>query len=152
EIAVAHDAVQAVAKALEFRPAAILLDFNMPAGGGATAYERLRNSTETARIPVIFTTGIQLDEVQGRIRPGPQTFFLKKPVSLKQLEDMLQRVLHPEPEAPAGAKLRRHEFEVRVTYADTDKMGIIYYANYFRYFEVGRTEFMRSLGVRYRDL
>ncbi|MBI5200184.1 MAG: acyl-CoA thioesterase, partial [Elusimicrobia bacterium] len=45
-----------------------------------------------------------------------------------------------------------HEFEVRVTYADTDKMGIIYYANYFRYFELGRTELMRSLGVRYRDL
>jgi acyl-CoA thioester hydrolase len=44
------------------------------------------------------------------------------------------------------------EFQVRVTYADTDKMGIIYYSNYFKYFEEGRTELMRSLGVRYRDL
>ena len=39
-----------------------------------------------------------------------------------------------------------------MTYADTDKMGIIYYARYFRYFEIGRTELMRSLGIRYRDL
>jgi acyl-CoA thioester hydrolase len=45
-----------------------------------------------------------------------------------------------------------HEFGVRVTYADTDKLGIIYYANYFKYFEQGRTELLRSLGVRYRDL
>jgi acyl-CoA thioester hydrolase len=45
-----------------------------------------------------------------------------------------------------------HEFQVRVTYADTDKLGIIYYSNYFKYFEEGRTELMRSLGVRYRDL
>ena len=41
---------------------------------------------------------------------------------------------------------------MRVTYADTDKMGIIYYANYLKYFEQGRTELLRALGVRYRDL
>ena len=35
----------------------------------------------------------------------------------------------------------------RVTYADTDKLGIIYYANYLKYFEQGRTELMRGLGV-----
>ncbi len=41
---------------------------------------------------------------------------------------------------------------MRVTYADTDKAGIIYYANYLKYLEQGRTELLRSLGVRYRDL
>jgi acyl-CoA thioester hydrolase len=45
-----------------------------------------------------------------------------------------------------------HQFEVRVIYGDTDKMGVIYYANYFKYFEQGRAELMRSLGIRYRDL
>ena len=153
DVATAHDAVQGVTKALDWRPDVILLDFSMPAGGGATAYERLRNATETASIPVVFTTGVQVDEVQGRIRPGPQTFFLKKPVSVSQLEAMLAKVLQPKPgQPPAKRKPRRHEFEVRVTYADTDKMGVIYYANYFKYFELGRTEFMRSLGIRYRDL
>ena len=41
--------------------------------------------------------------------------------------------------------------EIRVIYGDTDQMGIVYYANYLRYFEAGRNEFIRSKGLRYRD-
>jgi acyl-CoA thioester hydrolase len=41
--------------------------------------------------------------------------------------------------------------EVRVLYADTDRMGIVYYANYLRWFEAGRGEFIRAKGLRYRD-
>lgn len=263
EVAVAFDGMQGVLQAHAVNPDLILLDFNMPAGGGATVYERLRNANDTCRIPIIFTTGVGLEEVKGRIRPSPHTYFLKKPVSLTQIGMVLGQVLgikveHPEggtaapPKAaeppkpapaeppkpspfdhlkpaeaakpaeppkrelprsdtrapvvprrddgrpkpafepprpfgappPAAAPLPRpdllgpgpqgapaprpaappaplksepgegrfHEFEVRVTYADTDKMGVIYYANYFRYFELGRTELLRSLGVRYRDL
>jgi acyl-CoA thioester hydrolase len=37
----------------------------------------------------------------------------------------------------------------RVIYGDTDKMGIVYYANYLRWFERGRCEFLRQLGVPY---
>ena len=44
------------------------------------------------------------------------------------------------------------EFETRIAYADTDRMGVVYYGNYFTLFERGRTELMRNLGVRYRDL
>ncbi|HSN91934.1 MAG TPA: thioesterase family protein [Anaeromyxobacteraceae bacterium] len=40
---------------------------------------------------------------------------------------------------------------VRVIYGDTDQAGIVYYANYLRYFEAGRTEFIRAKGLRYRD-
>lgn len=46
----------------------------------------------------------------------------------------------------------KFSFDVRVAYADTDKMGVIYYGNYLTLFERGRTELMRSLGLRYRDL
>ncbi|CAM0496511.1 acyl-CoA thioesterase [Thermoanaerobacter kivui] len=42
--------------------------------------------------------------------------------------------------------------EIRVRYGETDKMGIVYYANYFNWFEIGRTEFFRSLGMSYRSL
>ncbi len=42
--------------------------------------------------------------------------------------------------------------DVRVRYADTDKMGYLYNGNYFAYFEVGRTELMRNYGMSYRDL
>jgi acyl-CoA thioester hydrolase len=43
-------------------------------------------------------------------------------------------------------------FRVRVRYAETDQMGVVYYANYFIWFEVGRTELLRSLGGTYKDL
>ena len=42
--------------------------------------------------------------------------------------------------------------DVRVIYGDTDKMGVVYYANYLRYFEIGRTEYLRASGARYRDI
>ena len=41
---------------------------------------------------------------------------------------------------------------VRVLFADTDAMGIVYYANYLKWFEMGRVELMRRLGLAYRDL
>ena len=37
----------------------------------------------------------------------------------------------------------------RVIYGDTDQMGVAYYANYLRWFEIGRTEFMREAGISY---
>lgn len=51
-----------------------------------------------------------------------------------------------------SAMPKHYDFEVRIAYADTDRMGVVYYANYLVLFERGRTEFLRSLGVRYRDL
>ena len=41
---------------------------------------------------------------------------------------------------------------VRVRYAETDKMGVAYYANYFVWFEVGRTDWLRAFGSTYRDM
>lgn len=41
--------------------------------------------------------------------------------------------------------------QLRVIYGDTDRMGVVYYANYLRYFEAGRNEFIRAKGLRYRD-
>lgn len=41
---------------------------------------------------------------------------------------------------------------LRVRYAETDQMGVVYYANYFVWFEVARTDVMRSLGSTYRSL
>jgi acyl-CoA thioester hydrolase len=45
-----------------------------------------------------------------------------------------------------------HTTELRVRYAETDRMGIVYYANYLVWCEVGRVEFMRALGRSYADL
>jgi acyl-CoA thioester hydrolase len=42
--------------------------------------------------------------------------------------------------------------ELRVRYSETDQMGVVYYANYLVWFEVGRVEFMRSLGFDYKQM
>ena len=41
---------------------------------------------------------------------------------------------------------------VRVRYAETDKMGVVYYANYFVWFEVARTDLLRTMGWSYREM
>lgn len=45
-----------------------------------------------------------------------------------------------------------HETQIRVRYGETDQMGYLYYGNYALYYEVGRTESLRSLGFSYKGL
>lgn len=45
-----------------------------------------------------------------------------------------------------------HESKIRVRYAETDQMCVVYYGHYAQYFEVGRAEAIRSLGFSYRSL
>lgn len=44
------------------------------------------------------------------------------------------------------------KLEIRVIFGDTDQMGVVYYANYLRFFEAARAEYWRSLGKTYKDL
>ena len=46
----------------------------------------------------------------------------------------------------------RHRFELRVYYEDTDMAGVVYHANYFRFTERARTEFIRELGIDQAEL
>jgi acyl-CoA thioester hydrolase len=177
-IAVAFDAAQGLLQAHEVKPDLIILDFYMPGGDGGWVYERLRAAPDTRDIPVVFSTGLTLEELRTKVKSGTRTYFLKKPVGFSGILSIVNQVLGenrqaimgaelpaaeaaPTPAPPAEPTASRHppkpkarynEFDVRVTYADTDKLGIIYYANYLKYFEQGRTELMRGLGVRYRDL
>jgi acyl-CoA thioester hydrolase len=48
--------------------------------------------------------------------------------------------------------LREHEIEFRVRYQETDPMGFLHHANYFTYFEIGRTELLRASGGNYRQM
>jgi len=45
-----------------------------------------------------------------------------------------------------------NEVRLRVRYAETDRMGVVYHANYFIWFEVGRVELMRQLGFSYLEM
>jgi acyl-CoA thioester hydrolase len=44
------------------------------------------------------------------------------------------------------------ETRLRVRYAETDQMGVVYHANHFIWFEIGRVELLRQLGFSYRDM
>ena len=46
--------------------------------------------------------------------------------------------------------MKEYEFTVRVRYAETDQMGVVYHGNYAQYFEMGRVEWLRNLGVSYK--
>ena len=46
--------------------------------------------------------------------------------------------------------MKIHEFSVRVRYAETDQMGVVYHGNYAQYFEMGRVEWLRNLGLTYK--
>jgi acyl-CoA thioester hydrolase len=46
--------------------------------------------------------------------------------------------------------MREYEFKVRVRYAETDQMGVVYHGNYAQYFEMGRVEWLRNIGVSYK--
>ena len=48
--------------------------------------------------------------------------------------------------------MNKHRTNYRVIYADTDNMGIVYHANYLKWFEVGRTEMFRFFGLTYKDI
>ncbi len=45
-----------------------------------------------------------------------------------------------------------HDAIVRVRYAETDQMGVVYHANYLVWFEVGRVELIRALGIEYKRM
>jgi acyl-CoA thioester hydrolase len=46
----------------------------------------------------------------------------------------------------------QHETQIRVRYGETDQMGYLYYGNYAQYYEVGRAEAIRALGISYKML
>jgi acyl-CoA thioester hydrolase len=46
----------------------------------------------------------------------------------------------------------RHRYEYQIIFGDTDQMGVVYYANYLRFFEGARASYWRALGRSYKDL
>lgn len=48
--------------------------------------------------------------------------------------------------------MKEYQHTTRVRYAETDKMGVVYYANYAIYFEIGRVEWLRNKGISYKEM
>ncbi|WP_233884211.1 acyl-CoA thioesterase [Tenacibaculum piscium] len=48
--------------------------------------------------------------------------------------------------------MKKNNTTIRVRYAETDQMGVVYHGNYAQYLEVGRTELLRSMGITYKNM
>lgn len=46
--------------------------------------------------------------------------------------------------------MKEHEIKLRVRYSETDQMGVVYHGNYAQYFEMGRVEWLRNMGISYK--
>ena len=89
DVIVAHDAVQAVDKAIREKPDLILLDIKMPAGSGVSVMDHLRNSSETVLTPVIVITAYPSPELQQQVKEMGAKGFISKPFTA---EDVLPRI------------------------------------------------------------
>lgn len=89
EIAVAYDAVQAVSKAFSERPDLVLLDIKMPAGGGMSVLDNLRNSANTVATPIIVITAFPTLGIELQAKEMGAVDFISKPF---KAEDVLSRI------------------------------------------------------------
>jgi len=58
----------------------------------------------------------------------------------------------PDDTGNSGRAMKTHRTEYRVIYGDTDNRGVAYHANYLRWFEIGRSELFRSIGMTYKSI
>lgn len=89
----ALDAVQGSMLARQPGIDAIILDINMPGGGGYTVFERLSSMTVTMGIPVLIYSAAPRDQVQQRIAESPTTLFLAKPAQPEEIKAAVDRLL-----------------------------------------------------------
>ena len=95
----ALDAMQGLMMTRQLCPDLVVLDINMPAGGGLSVYERLRALSGTFHTPVLIYTAVALDEIRAKIPDAPDVAFLAKPASLNDIKETLARLL---PDAGLG--------------------------------------------------
>ncbi len=48
--------------------------------------------------------------------------------------------------------MNKHQTKIKVRYAETDQMGVVYHGNYAQYLEIGRLEWLTALGISYKDM
>jgi len=91
EVQTAEDAVAAVTKFQDFKPDLLVLDVDMPAGGGQKVFDRLRNLFQNAT-PIIFSTG--LPETVQNLAKMANVAVLKKPVNPELLVSTAKKLLN----------------------------------------------------------
>lgn len=93
QVVPAYDAVMATAQALQHHPDVLLLDISMPGGNGFTVAERLRESSMTADIPIIFITASKEQGLKERAKELGAVGFLEKPFEAQELLSVIRHAL-----------------------------------------------------------
>ena len=107
-VSVAMDATGGMMLAAREKPDLITLDFQMPAGDGAKVYERLRGNSFTAKVKIIFVSGMNELDLEKSIPMDAGVRFLQKPIDMTVLKRLLDELLRPPsaaspPPAPSAA-------------------------------------------------
>lgn len=98
QVTSALDAMQGLMMTRQVKPDLVILDINMPAGGGYSVYERLRSLSGTFQIPILIYTAVDLEQVRARIPDSPDVTFLLKPQAPADLKEAVERLLPRLPE------------------------------------------------------
>ena len=96
EVVTAFDGAQGIFMALKEKPDLILLDIRMPAGNGFSVAEKLKESTDTVAVPVIFLTGSPERNSEEKAMALGARFYVKKPYDPEELLDAIERALAKE--------------------------------------------------------
>ncbi len=89
----AYDAMQGFMLAQREVPAVILLDIQLPAGGGLPLLEKITTSTKTHAIPVVIITGGTDPKLEAETKAKGATAFVRKPVDQKALVGLLEGLI-----------------------------------------------------------
>ena len=100
DVVTAFDGAQGVFMAHKEKPDLIILDIRMPAGNGFSVAQRLKRSTHTFTIPVIFLTGSPDKGSEEKAMAIGARFYIKKPYDPEELLDAIRRALEENSEPP----------------------------------------------------
>ena len=93
KVAVENSPVNAASKAREFKPDVVLLDIMMPGSDGYAVCQELKQDPEFAVTPIIFLTGKDREEDQGKSFQAGGDMYIKKPFSCERLLEIINIVL-----------------------------------------------------------
>ncbi|MGQ9475350.1 MAG: response regulator transcription factor [Actinomycetota bacterium] len=93
EVCAAFDGVSAVLRAHREQPDLIILDVSMPAGNGLNVVEKLRSSTRTFNIPILFLSALPREELKEKAAQAGVIHYLTKPFDLDVLLGTVKGIL-----------------------------------------------------------
>lgn len=103
---VTHDALGGVSTAVKEKPDLLVLDISMPAGGGFSVAQRLRNRADTAAIPIIFITASKRTDFKKQAAELGAVAYFEKPYDADLLVATIQETLGDHADYHPGTILR----------------------------------------------